>query len=101
MGDVNIAKSLQCWVYNLCKTVTAGLSELKRHSQSKKHQDMVKSQKTTRPITDVMGPTDTLKDYTKKVGAFIVEHNMLGPIIACCLACCVCQAAILFYHPAT
>ena len=46
--------------------MTAGLSELKRHGQSKKHQDMVKSQKTTRSITDVMGPTDTLKDDTKK-----------------------------------
>ena len=36
--------------------------------------------KTTRSITDVMGPTDTLKDDTKKaeikVAAFIVEHNI-------------------------
>ena len=39
---------------------------------------MVKSQKTTRPITDVMGPTDTLKDDMKKaeMAVFIIEHNI-------------------------
>ena len=62
------------------KTLTAGLSELKRHAQTKKHIDMVKTKKSTRSIADIMGPVDTLKKDTKvaelKFAMFVAEHNI-------------------------
>ena len=62
------------------KTLTAGLSELRRHAQSKKHQDMFQAKKKSRSIAEMMGPSDTLREDVKiaemKVATFIVEHNI-------------------------
>lgn len=70
--------SAECRVCN--KTLTAGLSELKRHAKTKKHLDMTKTRKTTRCITDIMGPVDTLKEDIKvselKLAMFVAEHNI-------------------------
>ena len=62
------------------KTLTAGLTELKRHGKSKKHEDNVAISKTTRSISTIMGPADSTKSDARKakikVAAFIVEHHL-------------------------
>ncbi len=66
-----------------CKTckkeLAAGLSELKKHLQSKKHQELSKAITTTRPITALI-VNDTISDKVKraevKMAAFLVEHHL-------------------------
>lgn len=61
------------------KELVAGLSELKKHLQSKKHQELTKAVSTTKPITDMI-VTDTISEKVKraemKMAAFVVEHHL-------------------------
>ena len=57
----------------------AGLSELKKHEVSKKHQQNMSSVKETRPITQMVTHgrlVDQVKQAEIKIAAFIVEHNL-------------------------
>ena len=55
------------------------MTELKRHQQSKKHQEIVASCIATKPIDEIMvvdTSTDDVKKAEIKLVAFIVEHNL-------------------------
>ena len=65
---------------NTCgKELTAGLSELRKHHSSKKHQELANAVKTTRPITEMVS-IDTTVEMVKraeiKMAAFVVEHHL-------------------------
>ena len=61
------------------KELVAGLSELKKHLHSKKHQEQAKSVTTTRPITTMI-VSDTISEKVKraevKMTAFLVKHHL-------------------------
>lgn len=66
-----------------CKTcgkeLVAGLSELKKHASTKKHQESMQSVSQSRPITQMLSRgshSDQVKKAEIKVAAFIVEHNL-------------------------
>ncbi len=61
------------------KELIAGLSELKKHEKTKKHQEKASAVNNTRPITEMI-VSDTLTDKVHraeiKMAAFVVEHNV-------------------------
>ena len=61
------------------KELIAGLSELKKHKASKKHQEKATVRNTTRPITQMITTDITLEQVKKaeiKTAAFVVEHHL-------------------------
>ena len=59
------------------KELVAGLSELKKHLQSKKHQELSKAVTGTRPITTmIVADTISEKEAEVKMAAFLVEHHL-------------------------
>ena len=57
----------------------AGLSELKKHASTKKHQESMLSVSKTRPLSQMLTQdrhSDRVKKAEIKVAAFIVEHNL-------------------------
>ena len=61
------------------KELIAGLSELKKHQESKKHQSKEATVKKTRSIAEMV-TTDTVSEQVKqaeiKMATFVVEHNL-------------------------
>ena len=61
------------------KELVAGLSELKKHHNSKKHQEKANAVKATRPITEMVTSNVTVEQVKIaeiKLAAFVVEHNL-------------------------
>ena len=61
------------------KELVAGLSELKKHSSTKKHQENMLSISQSRPITQMLSRdyhSEQVKKAEIKVAAFIAEHNL-------------------------
>jgi hypothetical protein len=64
----------------LCdKELVAGLSELRKHGDSKRHKEKAKAVTTTKPITEMVTTDRTVEQVKRaemKIAAFVVEHNL-------------------------
>ena len=63
----------------ICDKELTGLSELKKHHSSKRHQEREKAVNKTRSISDMV-ITGTVSEQVKKaeikMAAFVAEHNL-------------------------